>query len=301
MTCGIYFISNKVNNKIYVGQSVNIERRWKQHKRELKNNIHENGRLQNAWNKYGEENFEFSICSECKEEQLNTLEQYYIFPLETYIPNIGYNISIGGEGLFTKGINNKSNKSVYCIETKEMYFSIAEASRKTGIKDSSILQCCKGNYRYAGKNKNQKLHWMYYDEFLKNGEIIINIPKKEINKGHRVICLETKEVFDSIKSASIKYKIESANIGACCRDKRTTAGEYHWMYYEDYLSGKKIKITPNYIPPTKKRKVYCPELNLTFNSIQEASEFTGDLKSKICCCCKGTRKTTNKHHWQYID
>ena len=47
--------------------------------------------------------------------------------------------------------------------------------------------------------------------------------------------------------------------------------------------------------------VYCPELNLTFNSIQEASEFTGDLKSKICCCCKGTRKTTNKHHWQYID
>ena len=84
---------------------------------------------------------------------------------------------------------------------------------------------------------------MYYDEFLKKGEIIINIPKKEINKGHRVICLETKEVFDSIKSASIKYKIESANIGACCRDKRTTAGEYHWMYYEDYLSGKKIKIS----------------------------------------------------------
>jgi group I intron endonuclease len=301
MTCGIYFISNLINNKIYVGQSINIEKRWIQHKRELRNNIHENKRLQNAWNKYKEENFEFSIACECEEKQLNTLEQYYIFSLESYLPKGGYNISLGGDGLFIKGVNNKMNKSVYCIETKTEYFSIAEASRQTGIRETSILQCCKGNYKYAGKEGKQKFHWMYYEDFLEKGEIIDNAPRKKIEKGHQVICLETEEVFESLKIAGEKYNIDGSNIGACCRGKRTTAGEYHWMYYEDYLSGKVIEMIPNYVPPTKKRKVYCPELNLTFDSIQEASDYTGDLKSKICCCCKGTRKTTNKHHWQYID
>lgn len=301
MTCGIYLISNLINNKIYVGQSINIEKRWRQHKRELRNNIHENKKLQNAWNKYGEENFEFSIACECEEKQLNTLEQYYVFSLESYLSKGGYNISLGGDGLFVKGINNKMNKSVYCIETKTEYFSIAEASRQTGIRETSILQCCKGNYKYAGKEGKQKFHWMYYEDFLEKGEIIDNTPRKKIEKGHQVICLETCEVFESLKVAGEKYNIDGSNIGACCRGKRTTAGEYHWMYYEDYLSGKAVEIIPDYVPPTKKRKVYCPELNLTFDSIQEASDYTGDSKSKICCCCKGTRKTTNKHHWKYIN
>lgn len=301
MTCGIYLISNLINNKVYVGQSINIEKRWTQHKRELRNSIHENKKLQNAWNKYGEENFEFSIACECEEKQLNTLEQYYVFSLESYLSKGGYNISLGGDGLFIKGINNKMNKNVYCIETKTKYFSIAEASRQTGIREASILQCCKGNYKYAGKEGSQEFHWMYYEDFLKKGEIINNAPRKKIEKGHQVICLETGEIFNSLKVAGEKYNTDGSNIGACCRGKRITAGEYHWMYYEDYLSGKVIEIMPGYIPPTKKRKVYCPELNLTFNSIQEASDYTGDLKSKICCCCKGSRKTTNKHHWQYIN
>ena len=233
MTCGIYLISNLINNKIYVGQSINIEKRWRQHKRELKNNIHENKKLQNAWNKYGEENFEFSIACECEEKQLNTLEQYYVFSLESYLSKGGYNISLGGDGLFVKGINNKMNKSVYCIETKTEYFSIAEASRQTGIRETSILQCCKGNYKYAGKEGKQKFHWMYYEDFLEKGEIVDNTPRKKIEKGHQVICLETCEVFESLKVAGEKYNIDGSNIGACCRGKRTTAGEYHWMYYED--------------------------------------------------------------------
>lgn len=302
MTCGIYFISNKINNKLYIGQSINIEQRWNAHKRELRNNIHENSKLQRAWNKYGEENFEFLIATKCKEYQLNTLEQYYIFSLETYHANSGYNISIGGEGLFSRGINNKMNKKVYCIETKQSYFSIVEASRQTGIKDTSILQCCKGNYRYAGKKEGIALHWMYYDDFMKKGEVILNdTQRKKVEKGHSVICLETKEIFNSLKEASEKYNIEYANIGACCRGKRTTAGNLHWAYYSDYLNNKYIEFEQNYIPPTKKKKVHCPELNLTFESLQEASRVTGDLVSKICLCCKGQRKTTNKHHWYYID
>ena len=49
---GIYKIENKVNGKVYIGQSVNIKKRWKQHKYELNSNNHVNKHLQASWNKY---------------------------------------------------------------------------------------------------------------------------------------------------------------------------------------------------------------------------------------------------------
>lgn len=45
---GIYAIHNKINGKFYIGQSVNIQYRWKQHKNALKSNKHENKHLQSA-------------------------------------------------------------------------------------------------------------------------------------------------------------------------------------------------------------------------------------------------------------
>jgi group I intron endonuclease len=61
MISGIYQIKNLKNNKIYIGSSKNIKERFLQHKYNLKNNKHCNPILQNSWNKYGEENFEFII------------------------------------------------------------------------------------------------------------------------------------------------------------------------------------------------------------------------------------------------
>lgn len=99
MTCGIYMIQNLVNGKIYIGQSGDIEEvRWRDHKRELRNNKHENTHLQRSWNKYGEDNFEFTIICECDESQLNTMEEYYIFELMSYDDRVGYNKTYGGEG-----------------------------------------------------------------------------------------------------------------------------------------------------------------------------------------------------------
>ncbi|MGG3986962.1 NUMOD3 domain-containing DNA-binding protein [Bacillus smithii] len=57
----VYMIKNKLNNKFYVGRTVSITERWKRHKYLLENNRHHSKYLQNAWNKYGEENFEFKI------------------------------------------------------------------------------------------------------------------------------------------------------------------------------------------------------------------------------------------------
>ena len=64
--CGIYKIENRVNHKIYIGQSVDIYTRWYNHKHSLRNGIHYNKHLQKSWDKYGEENFEFfkKLCYE---------------------------------------------------------------------------------------------------------------------------------------------------------------------------------------------------------------------------------------------
>jgi group I intron endonuclease len=78
---GLYKIQNTKNNKFYIGSSVNIPLRWKEHKWDLKNNKHHNVHLQFAVNKYGLQNFEFNVIKEVAvfdllaEEQL-LLNQY---------------------------------------------------------------------------------------------------------------------------------------------------------------------------------------------------------------------------------
>lgn len=71
MSSGIYGIRNIVNGKIYVGQTKDFKHRWREHVRELNHNIHHNKHLQNAWNKYGEENFEFFVIEKCSPTDLN--------------------------------------------------------------------------------------------------------------------------------------------------------------------------------------------------------------------------------------
>lgn len=75
---GIYKIINLINNKVYIGQPVNIEKRWYGHKQDLIKQYHNNKHLQNAWNKYGENSFKFEVIEECNEEELNEREIYWI-------------------------------------------------------------------------------------------------------------------------------------------------------------------------------------------------------------------------------
>jgi group I intron endonuclease len=68
MARGIYKIINVVNNKFYVGSAVDLKRRKTRHFSELRNNKHSNGRLQNSWNKYGEQAFVFVVVEELPED-----------------------------------------------------------------------------------------------------------------------------------------------------------------------------------------------------------------------------------------
>lgn len=87
MNAGVYRINNTVNGKCYVGSSIDLERRQKEHFYSLKNNSHQNMHLQNSYNKYGRDCFEFVIIealiisSNIKEELLSR-EQYWIDSLK---------------------------------------------------------------------------------------------------------------------------------------------------------------------------------------------------------------------------
>ena len=76
--CGIYKIINKVNGHFYIGSSTDINWRFYTHKRLLSRNEHFNIYLQRAWNKYGENNFDFSIYQEMKKSECLSEEQKLI-------------------------------------------------------------------------------------------------------------------------------------------------------------------------------------------------------------------------------
>jgi len=81
---GIYILLNKINNKWYVGSSNNILLRWITHKRSLRKNNHINKHLQRAWNKYGEESFEFHIIELINSCDLLVVEQKYLDYAKTH-------------------------------------------------------------------------------------------------------------------------------------------------------------------------------------------------------------------------
>ena len=97
-TKGIYGIINKINNKIYIGQtSVNFGDRRDIHYSKLRHDVNDNLELQNDWNVYGEQNFEFVILKELKEKKdLDKWEKYYIKIYKK--KNLSYNIADGGKG-----------------------------------------------------------------------------------------------------------------------------------------------------------------------------------------------------------
>ena len=91
---GIYCIKNKTNGKVYIGSSNNIERRFRRHRTELNTKRHSNKHLERAYQKDGEENFDFIILEICLEEELISKEIYYINKYEALDNTKGYNLSI---------------------------------------------------------------------------------------------------------------------------------------------------------------------------------------------------------------
>ena len=75
MISGVYKIRNKINGKFYIGSSVDIEKRFWRHHNDLIKGIHHCIYLQRAWDKNGEDQFEFVVEKVCKEHEARRIEQ----------------------------------------------------------------------------------------------------------------------------------------------------------------------------------------------------------------------------------
>lgn len=97
---GIYQIRNIINDKIYIGKSINLINRKSQHFLNLRKNTHKNFKLQGSVNKHGIDNFVFEILEKC--DDIDTKEINYINKFNTC--KTGYNISSAVQHMSEKWI-----------------------------------------------------------------------------------------------------------------------------------------------------------------------------------------------------
>lgn len=256
----IYVHINKINQKIYIGQTrQSINRRFR-HNGE---GYQKCTRFYSAIQKYGWDNFEHIILFEnLSLEEANEIEKYLIKKYDTTNPNFGYNINTGGNGFnaFSGEIISLKNKekwengqydniknAVYCIELQTTFESALEAERQTGIDNSSIQKVCRNKIKYCGYSpQGQPLHWIFAKD--KNEDIINQLKfKPETIKGVSipVYCKELCKIFNSTKAVEEELHIDPSSIRKAIRGEVKSAGKHpitgvplHWEERLDLINSK---------------------------------------------------------------
>jgi group I intron endonuclease len=309
----IYKIENLVNGKVYVGQTVKKpKRRFQLHKSRLKRNIHHGLYLQNAWNKYGEDNFKLSMIEKCCIEDLDNREIYWI---DHYKEKTGvYNLETGGNK--NKTINNATKNQisntvkdlwsedkyyekqlnnnliqVICINTGKIYNSLTAAAKDLKVSINSIKLACEGKRNSVGGQKYGKpMQVAYYEE---NKDYKLK-KIKNIKRAKKIICVNTKEIFNSMHKAAKKYNkygCSQSKISMCCNGKREHNGRLEngefikWLFLEDYNSQKEYNFTKKPRRYNRAQKIKCINTGKIFNSITEAAKKLNIGRSTISYHC----------------
>lgn len=227
----IYKIENKINNKVYIGQTVKTFNQ--RYRNDLAKYTH-NEVLRKDILLYGIENFEIikELDIAKTKEELDEKEIYYI-NLYDSLRN-GYNRTIGGDSLGS-GKNNPNSRKVILLNFNKIFISITQAAKRYNITNQQISACCHDKRKSAGKFNNRKLVWMFYDEYLEKTEEEI-IDKKKVIKSTEIICLNDLKTFATIAECVSHYNISISNLYA------------HLNGYENYyqVKGKKFMYLTNY-------------------------------------------------------
>jgi hypothetical protein len=178
----IYLITNHINGKKYVGQTVNpIYHRWSKHIEEAYGGNKSNSLLHRAIIKYGASNFGINILEECADTELNEKEKNYIKQYNTYYTyNKGYNMTWGGEGITKYG----DDEILYLWNQG---YRNCEIARLLGAKDTTIslrIQSLVGNgaaqTRRADSRKISIIQYDLQGNYIKDWESA-SIAEKELN------------------------------------------------------------------------------------------------------------------------
>lgn len=293
MITGIYKIENKVNGRVYIGQGKEILERWRKHISMLKKDKHDNEHLQESWNKYGCSNFSFEIVCFCEPEEMNDLEIKYIKEYNSFIyddNSNGYNKTRGGNGLNGRvGDNAIKKTSIICLNNMTVFDSIASASEQLGVSKDSI-RCVISNrkgYKSAGVDllTGEKLLWAkyeadkpqdFYDGLFEKKKQIANRYQTNENKTRRIRCINTGDVFNSVKEAGEWGNTN--NIDKQIRGEYKSSGKHPktgeklmWEYVDGHDTAR----------PVEKKKIYyngvvyeciadcAKEIGIPYNTVKQ--------------------------------
>lgn len=180
---GIYKIVNKIDGKYYVGSTKNFSSRWKEHVYDLARNIHHNSYLQNAWNKYGKNNFAFIIAEKIDDmTKLRMVEQTYLNIAkltESHVYNINWTSSGGSHFLGKK----------HTAESRQK-MSLANKGRVISNKTKLIKKT--QNTGNSNPNADRSIyHW----KNIFTGEIFVG-SRYEFRKTHNVSKYSDRDIMD---------------------------------------------------------------------------------------------------------
>ncbi len=137
---GIYRITCLSNGKIYIGSATDIRVRWNRHRYDLRKHIHKNHYLQNAWKKYGEEDFVFEVVEEVLEvEQIVVKEQTWLNNTRCYDRQIGFNTRTIAES--NRGVKRRSSATLADKHSKN-WIVITPTGESQTVRN--LEQFCKG-------------------------------------------------------------------------------------------------------------------------------------------------------------
>jgi len=232
----IYKIRNKINNKIYIGQTIrSLNERISEYKNGLGNEY-----LNNAFNKYGWDNFEFSIIDTANTiEELNNKEIKYIIEYKSNQKEFGYNIqSSGNNATTTIDTINKMSKSHLGIKQNEEWInkriaiSGSDEAKKYGKRKSEDekKQLSKKSAKFwLGKSRSDETKQKISKTKKMNG--LSEYQKQKICKKVYRINIKTNEitVFDSTNKASEYIGVNQSTISRWCSKQRIISG-YLWKF-----------------------------------------------------------------------
>lgn len=277
----VYKITNLINNKCYIGSSVQVKRRWRQHKSIAfnKNSKQYNYPLYRAFRKYGLENFKFEIiCDDFNSiEAMQNYEKQMIYYYNSY--NYGYNQTyetlnyFSGTENFKKYIQERSQKcaKVDCYNSiLEIYNSYHDAARKNGYDENSaslIRSICKGQIR---SSKGE-----VFKDLDNNGNVIDVIyktlsPRRKKIYAINVLTLE-EYFYESISDAARKNNIERKRIQACISGNQRFSIVHNLIFREMNEYGDIIEIenTPTIDEKIEQYNQTNPVINGERHNIRE--------------------------------
>lgn len=264
---GIYKITNNLNGKIYIGQSIDIARRWEDH---LMRRSGCNSLIGKAIKKYGQGAFSFEVIEECLQDELDELEQYWIEYYDSY--NKGYNQTIGGQG-------TAKYKTADILSTVQKTQNLAQAARE--------CNCSIGVVRRIAHDNGISFH------------------EQSDAKPVEAIDPQTLQVvkrYTSIRDAASSLGVVPGAITKVLQGEHQTSCGYYWRLVGDE---KQIEVSKPKMWKTSVCKVdpKTGEIIATYESASAAAEAMGkDRKnggSQITAVCNGRRKSAMGFIWCY--